>query len=302
MAHEYVDLFGFDEARLVSRRAYFRITDDDLAVLAGLRTLMLEHTEFVVEAFYEHLMGHPATRSYLADPHLVRRLKGKQSDYFLELFTGTLDLAYLDRRLKIGAVHERLGVPPWWYIGAYGHYLDLIGELVVRELPADEATAALASIRKIVHFDAALALDAYVWSHVEATRRHQAAIRELSTPVILVYDHVLLLPIVGTVDSLRAQQIMESVLQGIADHRARVLLLDIAGVPVVDTQVADHLLKTTAAVRLLGAQTILTGISAQVARTMVELGVDISSMHTRSRLKDGLELGLQLVGKRIGDA
>ena len=77
------------------------------------------------------------------------------------------------------------------------------------------------------------------------------------------------------------------------------MIVDIAGVPVVDTKVADNLVKTTAAVRLLGTQTILTGISAQVARTIVQLGVDISTMHTRSRLQDGIDLALELVGKAI---
>ena len=103
----------------------------------------------------------------------------------------------------------------------------------------------------------------------------------------------------GAIDSWRAQQIMETVLVRVADDKAQVLIVDIAGVPVVDTKVADHLVKTTAAVRLLGAQTILTGISPQVARTVVQLGVDITTMHTKSRLADGIELALSICGKTI---
>jgi len=92
---------------------------------------------------------------------------------------------------------------------------------------------------------------------------------------------------------------MESVLLNVVEAQAKCIIIDIAGVPVVDTRVADHLLKTTAAVRLLGAQTVLTGITAQVARTMVQLGVDVSAMHTVSRLSDGIELALRMVGKVI---
>ena len=114
-----------------------------------------------------------------------------------------------------------------------------------------------------------------------------------------MFDRVLLLPLVGTIDSHRAQQVMESVLERIGEEQAKVLLLDIAGVVVVDTQVADYLLKTTAAVRLLGAQTIITGISPQVARTIVELGVDLSGLHTRNKLSDGLELALATLGRQI---
>jgi len=106
--------------------------------------------------------------------------------------------------------------------------------------------------------------------------------------------------VIGTVDSHRAQEVMQQALIRISEEQARVLLLDIAGVAVVDTQVADHLLKMTAAVRLLGAQTVLTGISPMVARTMVELGVDVGTMHTRNALSDGLELALDLVGMKIG--
>jgi rsbT co-antagonist protein RsbR len=92
---------------------------------------------------------------------------------------------------------------------------------------------------------------------------------------------------------------MESVLIRIVEEQAKCIIIDIAGVPVVDTKVADSLVKTTAAVHLLGAKTILTGITAQVARTIVQLGVDISTMETRARLADGIELALGLVGKRI---
>ncbi len=146
-----------------------------------------------------------------------------------------------------------------------------------------------------------IAIDTYIAANIDALRRHQAAIRELSTPVIRVHDRVLLLPLVGTVDSARAHQIMETVLTRVTDEQAKVLILDIAGVPVVDTKVAQHLLQTTAAVKLVGARTILTGISAQVARTIVHLGVDISAMDTVSRLQDGIELGLSYLGKAITD-
>jgi rsbT co-antagonist protein RsbR len=105
--------------------------------------------------------------------------------------------------------------------------------------------------------------------------------------------------VVGAIDSLRAQQIMETLLVRVVEEHATVVIIDIAGVAVVDTKVADHLIKTTAAVRLLGAKSILTGISPLVARTVVQLGVDIASMQTCNRLSEGIELGLRLRGRRI---
>jgi rsbT co-antagonist protein RsbR len=208
----------------------------------------------------------------------------------------------VEDRLRVGASHERIGMPPKYYLGSYAHYLRLVRTHLVAEFGAgaDDAPS-FVSIEKLVHFDMALAMDTYILAGLEDLRRHQAAIRELSTPVIRVFQHVLLLPLVGAVDTQRAQQIMETVLLQVIQEQAKVIIIDIAGVLVVDTKVADHLLKTTAAVRLLGAETIITGIRAEVARTIVQLGVDTTAMSTRSRLAEGIELALNIIGKTITD-
>ena len=297
---KYMSILNLDEAEIASRRAFFALTDEDLARLASLRPLAEKILDAIVEDFYGLLLSHPETRKFFPDEATVRRVKRTQREYFMGLFAGRCDIAYVEDRLRVGAVHERIGMPPKWYLGAYRQYLQLIHQRFYAEItdPA-EAGAAFISVQRIVFFDVALAIDTYIAANLEALGRHQAAIRELSTPVIRVYDRVLLLPLVGAVDSHRAHQIMESVLLNVVETQARCIIIDIAGVPVVDTRVADHLLKTTAAVRLLGAQTVLTGITAQVARTVVQLGVDVSSMHTVSRLSDGIELALGMVGKTI---
>ena len=291
---------NLDEQELQARRAFFEIKDEDLARLAELRPLAEKHTGAIVESFYELLLNHRETRRFFPDETTIRRVKATQRDYFVGLFAGTLDLAYVEDRLRVGAAHERIGLAPKWYIGAYRRYMQLMLERLSIELPnVTDLCAAMRAIQKIVYFDMALAVDTYLAAHAETVRRHQQAIRELSTPVIRVHEGVLLLPLVGAIDSMRAQQVMESVLTRVADEQARVIILDIAGVAVVDTKVADNLVKTTAAVRLLGAETILTGISAQVARTMVQLGVEVASMHTRARLAEGIELALGIIGKAI---
>ncbi len=302
MGHRrYMAILKLDEQELRSRRAFFNLEDEDLARLASLRPRAEKWTHELVEDFYALLLAHPETRAILRDDALVRRLKGLQSDYFLGLFSGKCDLAYVEDRLRVGAAHERIGLAPKWYIGGYRRYLQLAHQLMYRDLPPDEAALAYSSILKIVSFDQTLAIDTYIAANLETLGRHQAAIRELSTPVIRVYDQVLLLPLVGAIDSMRAQQIMESVLVRIVEEQAKCLIIDIAGVPVVDTKVADNLIKTTSAVALLGARTILTGISPQVARTIVQLGLDISSMQTVSKLSDGLELAFSMVGKSVRD-
>jgi PAS domain S-box-containing protein len=124
----------------------------------------------------------------------------------------------------------------------------------------------------------------------------QAALRELSTPLIPLTNTVMVMPLVGAIDSARAQQIMEVLLEGIALHQAEVVLLDISGVRVVDTQVADALLRAARAVKLLGAQVILTGISAEIAQTIVHLGADMSQISTQADLQSGLRYALKRYG------
>ena len=290
----------FDARELVSRRSFYELGDDDLARLKALRPFAEKHMDDVVEDFYRLLLSHPESRRFFPDDETVRRVKRLQRDYFVQLFDGVVDLAYVEQRFRVGAAHERIGMQPHWYIGAYRHYLAILLEKIHQDIKDPiEARKAYQSMLKLVAFDESLAIDAYIAANLETLGRHQAAIRELSTPVIKVHDNILLLPLVGAIDSERAQQIMETVLLRVIAEKARAIILDIAGVPVVDTRVADHLLKTTAAVRLVGAKTILTGISAQVARTIVQLGVDISTMYTVAELSEGIELALGLVGKKI---
>jgi rsbT co-antagonist protein RsbR len=116
----------------------------------------------------------------------------------------------------------------------------------------------------------------------------QAALRELSTPLIPLADHVVAMPLIGSVDSARAQQIVEELLSGVAANRATTAIIDITGVPIVDTQVAGALLRAAQAVELLGSRVVLTGIRPEVAQTLVGIGVNLGSIVTRATLQDGI--------------
>jgi anti-anti-sigma factor len=121
----------------------------------------------------------------------------------------------------------------------------------------------------------------------------QNTLRELSTPLIPISDEVVLLPLIGTIDTQRAQQIMETLLAGVAAHQATLAILDITGVAVVDTQVAQALIQAAQAVKLLGAQVILTGIQPQIAQTLVHLNVDLQGIVTHGSLQSGITAALQ---------
>src|SRR6187401_441213 len=116
----------------------------------------------------------------------------------------------------------------------------------------------------------------------------------MSTPVAALWDGILMLPIVGIVDSKRAQDIMNRMLERVAETQSRAFILDISGVAVVDTAVANHLIKMTKAARLMGCEAIVSGVSAQVAETIVELGIEIGEMKTTGNLKDALKLAFRL--------
>jgi len=122
----------------------------------------------------------------------------------------------------------------------------------------------------------------------ETVRAQEAALAELSTPLIPISDQVMVMPLIGAVDSRRAQQVLQALLEGVASSRALVAILDITGVPVVDTQVANALLRAAQAVKLLGAQVVLTGIRPEVAQTLVGLGADLSGIVTCGSLQSGI--------------
>jgi rsbT co-antagonist protein RsbR len=129
------------------------------------------------------------------------------------------------------------------------------------------------------------------------TRQLQQDILELSTPVLSLWGNILAIPLIGTLDSRRTQDVMEKSLTRMAQEKSRVLIVDITGVPVVDTMVANHLIRLSEAVRLMGGESILTGISPTTARTIVHLGIDLSKLNTRATLAQGLELAMEIVKK-----
>jgi rsbT co-antagonist protein RsbR len=132
-----------------------------------------------------------------------------------------------------------------------------------------------------------------------AIDEQRKTIEELETPVIRVWDGILALPLVGTLDTARAQRMNESLLQSIVDTGSEIIILDITGVPVVDTAVAQHLLETVTAARLLGAEVFLVGLSTHTALTIVQLGLDLSSVITRTTLAKGLELAFDRLGLEV---
>ncbi len=139
----------------------------------------------------------------------------------------------------------------------------------------------------------------FVKEREKIIQMQQEDMLELSTPVIKAWNEVLIVPIIGTLDSKRTQIIMEKLLDAIINTSSKVAILDITGVPTVDTYVANHLISTTTAARLLGAEIIITGISPNIAQIMVHLGINLSGIITRALMEDGFRLALEMCSHRI---
>jgi rsbT co-antagonist protein RsbR len=141
--------------------------------------------------------------------------------------------------------------------------------------------------------------EVYQQSRESVIFRQQQELMELSTPVVQLWDDILALPLIGTLDSARTQVVMESLLQRIVDTNARMAIIDITGVPTVDTLVAQHLMKTVAAARLMGADCIISGIRPQIAQTIVHLGVNLNDIITKSTLADAFRVALERTGAAV---
>jgi rsbT co-antagonist protein RsbR len=139
----------------------------------------------------------------------------------------------------------------------------------------------------------------YAESWERTVSLQKIALQELSAPLIPIFENITIMPLVGTIDTERAKQIMENLLTGVVKHRAEVVLIDITGVPVVDTMVAHHIIQASEAVRLVGAKCLLVGIRPEIAQTIVNLGIDLSQVITKNSLQKGMEAALEMTNRQI---
>jgi rsbT co-antagonist protein RsbR len=283
------------------RKRYLEFGPEDEDRLASINEIASTYAEPVIEAFYEHLMKFADTQVFFRDSKTLERVKRLQVEYFLRLTQGNYDAGYVEERLKIGAVHEHIGLDVKYYLGSYNLYLREVLARLVAAFPGDahRAVDVYLSLIKLVFLDIGLAIDTYIFQREKTIGLQQDAIRALSTPVLQVREKLLILPIIGEIDTARARQLTQQLLHSIRSRRARVVVIDITGVPSVDSNVANHLLLTVEAARLMGATAIVSGLSAEVAQTLVNLGVALDKLNTVGDLQGGLERADDLLGYTV---
>ena len=164
---------------------------------------------------------------------------------------------------------------------------------------ADQLYAEITGIDNFIDQLALHTTDSFIHGRDQVIARQQEEMLELSTPVVTLWDGIVALPLIGTLDSARTQVVMESLLQAIVQTNSRFAIIDITGVPTVDTLVAQHLLKTITAARLMGAECILSGIRPQIAQTIVHLGINLEDVITKAKLSDAFKLALERSGRTV---
>jgi len=283
------------------RKRFLQFDHTDMQRLQTINALAEKYADEVIDDFYDHLMSFSDTRAFFTDPQQLARVKNLQKQYFLRLTQGQYDADYVEDRLKIGQVHERIGLPVNAYLGMYNFYLRAVADRLFDNY-ADEpkqAIDAFVSLMKLTFFDISLAIDTYIDSREQTIRAQQAAIQDLSTPVLLLRQGILMLPVVGLIDSYRASQLTEQLLHSIRDTRSKVVVLDITGVPYVDSRVASHLVQTVEAARLMGSKVIISGVSPEIALTMVNIGVDLGQIEPVGDMQSAIERAEQLSGYEV---
>jgi rsbT co-antagonist protein RsbR len=289
-----------DDEEVARRKEFLEFGEADVETLKALRETARRYADPVIEEFYDHILKFDETRAFFRDPKVLEHVKRLQKDYFVRLTEGEYGRAYVADRLRIGTAHERIDLAPKWYLGMYSFYLRLVARRLREAFPGDleKAFASFLSLMKLVFLDIGLAVDTYTHARESAMRKQQEAIRELSTPVLQIRDRLLLLPIIGVIDTHRARLITDGLLHAIRDTRAKVVVMDVTGVATIDTKVANHLIQTVTAARLMGASVIVTGLSSDVAQALVGLVLDLGKLNTVGDLQGGIEEAERMLGYR----
>jgi rsbT co-antagonist protein RsbR len=301
MGHAIPHQMEIDQEEVARRKEFLQFGEEDAKALESLREVAARYAGPVIDEFYRHVLSFDETRSFFQDPKTLERVKRLQKEYFLRLTEGDYGDEYIANRLRIGAVHEKINLAPKWYLGMYSFYMRSVASRLLETFPKDPAKAftAFLSLMKLVFMDIGLAVDTYIYAREATMRKQQEAIRELSTPVLQIRERLLLLPIIGVIDTHRARLITDSVLRSIRATRAKVIVMDVTGVATIDSKVANHLIQTVTAAGLMGANVIVTGLSSDVAQALVGLGLDLAKLNTAGDLQGGIEEAERLLGYRV---
>ncbi|MCH8080668.1 MAG: STAS domain-containing protein [Proteobacteria bacterium] len=281
----------------------FEITSKDLVSIRNYGKLITDRLDEYVTHFYIWMEKQPEFSQFFSDDVLLKRVQGQQIDYWQDFFIAKVDNDYLARRRLIGETHARIGLPLDSYLTGTSKSINILTkDLYDGGLSAKVHAESISAITKLLNLDTSIVVSTFTEMTNRTIAEQGETLMKMSTPVTAIWSGILMLPVVGIIDSKRAQDIMNTMLHKIAETQSRVIILDISGVGIVDTAVANNLIKITKATKLMGCECTISGLSPAIAQTIVELGIDVGSITTTANLKDALETAFAKTGIIIKEA
>jgi len=288
-------------SRLTTLLELYSLSNDDIEKIHTYGDIVVPKLDKFVSLFYDWLRNQPEFEEFFPDEETLAHVQKMSRGYWEEFFRHELDDDYLKKRDKIGETHARIGLPLTIYFAAMHRSLKLFTEdLYDDSLSPEDYLASMRAVTKMVHLDTSLVVETYSRITNEAMAAQSRTLMQMSTPVTQIWQGVLFLPIVGIVDSKRAQEIMNATLTKISQTQSRAFIMDISGVAVVDTAVANYLIKVTKATRLMGCECTISGLSPAIAQTIVELGIDVGKVKTTATMQDALVDAFKRLGLNFG--
>jgi len=289
------------DSRLTTLLELYSISNDDIEKIHTYGDIVVPKLDKFVSLFYDWLRNQPEFEEFFPDEETLAHVQKMSRGYWEEFFRHELDDDYLKKRDKIGETHARIGLPLTIYFAAMHRSLKLFTEdLYDDSLSPEDYLASMRAVTKLIHLDTSLVVETYSRITNEAMAAQSRTLMQMSTPVTQIWQGVLFLPIVGIVDSKRAQEIMNATLTKISQTQSRAFIMDISGVAVVDTAVANYLIKVTKATRLMGCECTISGLSPAIAQTIVELGIDVGKVKTTATMQDALVDAFERLGLNFG--
>jgi rsbT co-antagonist protein RsbR len=288
-------------SRLTTLLELYSLSNDDIEKIHSYGDIVVPKLDEFVALFYGWLRKQPEFEEFFPDEETLTHVQKMSRGYWEEFFRHELDDEYLKKRDKIGETHARIGLPLTIYFAAMHRSLKLFTEdLYDDRLSPEDYRASMRAVTKLVHLDTSLVVETYSRITSEAMAAQSRTLMQMSTPVTQIWQGVLFLPIVGIVNSKRAQEIMNATLTKISQTQSRAFIMDISGVAVVDTAVANYLIKVTKATRLMGCECTISGLSPAIAQTIVELGIDVGKVKTTATMQDALVDAFKQLGLDVG--
>lgn len=294
-------LLEITDANIERRKRIVGLQPDDVMRILAVKKPIAEHIDQHAAAFFDFLADLDEAAPLFRNQSLLDEAKRLKHEHLIAMVQGDYGRNYVDQRIRLGSLYGRAALEHRVFVGAFQQLMQSIGDTIMQHFKTDSAAgfAHLTSLNKVAFFDLGIIVDVLIAERERTIALQQEAISELSTPTLQLRDRLLIMPIIGLIDSHRAKQLTDNLLHTIRANRAKVVVIDITGVGTVDSKVANHLLQTVAAARLMGATAIITGLSADVAQSLVALGVDLGNLNTVGDLQGGLEEAERQLGYKV---